>query len=305
MKEQKNFSASGNEQGIGVTREFGKCCGRRKNRGLQKGAWLGFAMTICCTLLFSIRASAGDVTMQNKKWVSGQRYSYTDVNKDGELEEQDHGIGCYKIKITKPGYIRVEVKTSPIPGAKGYVSRGTSVRVLDSRKKEIYDNDDDIYAGKRDFDVALKKGIYYLEIDTNKKYQIRYTFTATGKIKGKKPAVIASKASLLPAGKTVKGVLYCDSNGYYYKIKVPKKKKVTISFNSKMNSGMALQVLVLKGKELRTIDEKGNMEGKDIISWWDIRRRGKDKVSLKLAEGTYYIRLFTFGGGQYYTMKWK
>ena len=115
----------------------------------------------------------------------------------------------------------------------------------------------------------------------------------------------ASKASLLPAGKTVKGVLYCDSNGYYYKIKVPKKKKVTISFNSKMNSGMALQVLVLKGKELRTIDEKGNMEGKDIISWWDIRRRGKDKVSLKLAEGTYYIRLFTFGGGQYYTMKWK
>jgi hypothetical protein len=305
MKEQKNFSASGNEQGIVVTREFGKCCGRRKTRGLQKGAWLGFAMALCCTLLFSVRASAGDVTMQNKKWVSGQRYSYADVNKDGELEEQDNGIGCYKIKITKPGYIRVEVKTSPIPGAKGYVSRGTSVRVLDSRKKEIYD-DPNVYAEKRDFDVALKKGIYYLEIDTNKKYQIRYTFTATGKIKGKKPAVIASKASLLPAGKTVKGVLYWDSYVPYYKIKVPKKKKVTISFNCKINGEMKLQILAFKGKELRSINKKGKMDGKDSVNWWDVWEKGKHKVSVKLAEGTYYIRLLDFSGrGQYYTMKWK
>ena len=262
-------------------------------------------MAICCTLLFSIRASAGDVTMQNKKWVSGQRYSYTDVNKDGELEEQDHGIGCYKIKITKPGYIRVEVKTSPIPGAKGYVSRGTSVRVLDSRKKEIYD-DPNVYAEKRDFDVALKKGIYYLEIDTNKKYQMRYTFTATGKIKGKKPAVTASKASLLPAGKTVKGALYWDSYVPYYKIEVPKKKKVTISFNGKINGEIGIQILAFKGKEFRTINKKGKMDGKDSLSWWDFIGRGKNKVSGKLAEGTYYICLVDFSGrGQYYTMKWK
>ena len=48
------------------------------------------------------------------------------------------------------------------------------------------------------------------------------------------------------------------------------------------------------------------MDGKDSLSWWDFIGRGKNKVSGKLAEGTYYICLVDFSGrGQYYTMKWK
>ena len=96
---------------------------------------------------------------------------------------------------------------------------------------------------------------------------MRYTFTATGKIKGKKPAVTASKASLLPAGKTVKGALYWDSYVPYYKIEVPKKKKVTISFNGKINGEIGIQILAFKGKEFRTINKKGKMDGKDSLSW--------------------------------------
>ncbi len=69
---------------------------------------------------------------------------------------------------------------------------------------------------------------------------------------------------------------------------------------------MKLQILAFKGKELRSINKKGKMDGKDSVNWWDVWEKGKHKVSVKLAEGTYYIRLLDFSGrGQYYTMKWK
>ena len=75
MKEQKNFSASGNEQGIGVTREFRKCCGRRKNRGLQISRRFLLVPSFIIARSPSCRTAAGFCKNSLKRLALSSRFS--------------------------------------------------------------------------------------------------------------------------------------------------------------------------------------------------------------------------------------
>ena len=176
-----------------------------------------------------IPASAADRTLQNKKWASGEGGVFVDSDKDGVRNfYQSNGIAYYKLKIPKQGYIIVDVKTSALPGQKEYDDRDreewendpepwnneeyekpiwhTEVKVLDSKKKGRLYFDNEISLENKvkknyTFSVAVKKGTYYLAVDSGQKYKIRYQFTPVAKVD--KAGKSFKKALALKKGKPV------------------------------------------------------------------------------------------------------
>lgn len=276
----------------------------------QKRIVLGMFLVLVCTLTIGMSAFAADVTMKNKKWISGQGCSYVDTNQDGVLEMRSNGTAYYKIKVEKQGYIKVEVKEIPAPGAAEYWEdeyqgdNGTKVRLLTAGKKEI-DKQEGSYSDNKNwaFTAAVKKGTYYLAVDSENAYQIRYSFTAVGKLS--KAGTKASKAPALPAGKTVKNLIF-PKKEQYYKVTLSQKKKITLSFASKIQgnflSGLTVRVFQKKGSKLVCVDETGKLR-EGTIYYWDVS--GKDKITLNLPAGTYYVDVMAFNTSGYYTMKWR
>ena len=96
----------------------------------------------------------------------------------------------------------------------------------------------------------------------------------------------------------------------YYKFETKKQAGVTLSFNTHIRGGLFesggdnLEVVLYckKGNQYRQVDEKGRLRDKDLFLWWDVS--GKDKLNFKLPKGTYFIRLFSYEGTGYYSIKW-
>lgn len=279
----------------------------------RKRKLLGFMVMVLCFLSLSLTAFAADTTMKNKKWVTGQGGAY-EKDETGYVSYESNGTSYYKIKVPKQGYIIVDVKTSELPGKDEYDAQDdeydgdsgvTNVDLLNSSKKTLSENSN-VLNGKNNFSFswAVKKGTYYLAVNGDQQYKIRYSFTQVQKVSkaGKNPKSAVS----LKKGATVKNLLF-PNQAHYYKIDLPAKSKVTLSFNSKIkevdNLGMALtmQVAVKNGKSYKLVDEKGKLASKDESVWWEIK--GKDKVVLNFPAGTYYIKMNGTGSG-YYTMKW-
>ncbi len=293
---------------------------QKKKRTGSKQMWTALVLVLLCTLAISTVSFAANSVMKNKKWVSGQGGTYLDTDKDGKKDTyQSAGKTYYKLQIPKQGYIVVDVKTSQLPGEKEYndylnedgeqdveEDASTTVELLNSQKKPLAQKGN-FFSGKNSFvfTATVKKGTYYLTTEGNQKYKLRYTFTSVPKVnkagKSLKSAVSWKK------GVTVKNLLSADKS-HYYKIKLTKKSKVTLSFNASVRDtvfdGMNVQILVKKGKNYRTVNNKGKLIAKNKLFYWEVV--GKDKISATLPKGTYYIRTWTLNGsGGYYTMKWK
>lgn len=270
--------------------------------------WIGLVLVLLCTLAMGMSAFAADITMKNKKWVSGQGGAYIDSDKDGKIDDfRSWGKSYYKIQIPKQGYIVVEAKLSSLPGEKQYieyisedsdrdekVDHSTSLSLLNSKKKLLAEHSS-WFLEKNNliFTAVVKRGTYYIAAEGNQRYKIRYRYTSVPKVSktGKRPANAVS----LKKGKTIKSLITGDRD-QFFKIRLSKKSKVTLSFSAQVRDinfdGLNIQFLVKKGKVYKMIDSYG------VI--------GKDKVTVTLPQGTYYIRAFTGeGGGGYYTMKWR
>lgn len=277
---------------------------------------VGFMVIVLCFISLSFTALAADSAMKNKKWVSGEGGVY-EKDEEGDISYKSYGTSYYKIKIPKQGYIIVDVKTSSLPGEKDYYAQDeefdeedssfTNVSLLNASKKVLVENSNILNEKKNfSFSWAVKKGTYYLAADGDQQYKIRYSFTAVGKLS--KAGKNLKSAVTLKKGATVKNLISLDKD-HYYKIKLSKNAKAVFSFDSKIKStgltdgGLFMQAMVKKGGKYRVIDEKGKLIPKDNSFWWEIE--GKDKVTLNLPKGTYYIRIGTYTHSGYYTLKWK
>jgi hypothetical protein len=289
-----------------------------KNRKI----WIGVVLTLLCTLLMGVSVFAADATMKNKKWITGTGGVYEDTDKDGMVDDlKSYGKVYYKIKVPKKGYIIVNTKTYKLPKEDEYYSylenvlnfdegqnNYTRVTLLNSSKKEMesFDNYDE--NGKKDivFSVAVKKGTYYLAVESEQKYKIRYAFTAVGKLS--KKGKWLDSAPTLKKGVTAKNLLFYNELMHAYKINLPQKSKINISVQSKLKGGdftgsLNVQLYVKKGKKYKGINEKGKLLSDDEASWWEIE--GRDKITVTLPKGTYYIKFFSAETSGYYTFRWK
>lgn len=277
-----------------------------------KKRFIGFIVLVMCFISFGATAFAGETELKNKKWVSGQGGVYK-TEEDGTIVYHSNGTVYYKIKIPKQGYIIVDVKTSSLPGEDDYNAQDeeydddpgvTNVDLLSSSKKVLSENSNILTEKKNySFSWAVKKGTYYLAVSGDQKYNIRYAFTAVPKVS--KSGSSAKNAVSLKKGKLVKDLLFLEY--HYFKINLPEKSKVTLIFDSKLKDSsemeLTMQMAVKKGKTYRNVDEKGKLVAKNDAVWWEIK--GKDKVTLNLPKGTYYIRMDGGSTSGYYTMKWK
>lgn len=280
----------------------------KRNRKL-----ISFMVMMICFISFGFTVLAGETEMKNKKWVSGQGGAY-EKDEEGYISYHSYGAAYYKIKIPKQGYIMVDVKTSSLPGENEYKAQeneydedsgSTNVNLLSSSKKKLSSNSNILNEGKNySFSWAVKKGTYYLEVSGDQKYSVRYSFTAVGKVS--KSGSSAKNAVSLKKGKTIKDLLF-SSKYHYFKINLSEKSKVTLVFDSKLKDsysmGLRMMLAVKKGNNYRNVDEKGKLVPKNGSVWWEIK--GKDKVTLNLPKGTYYIRMDGGAASGYYTMKWK
>lgn len=278
-----------------------------------KKRFIGFIVLVMCFISFGATAFAGETELKNKKWVSGQGGVYK-TEEDGTIVYHSNGTVYYKIKIPKQGYIIVDVKTSSLPGEDDYNAQDeeydddpgvTNVDLLSSSKKVLSENSNILTEKKNySFSWAVKKGTYYLAVSGDQKYNIRYAFTAVTKVS--KSGSSAKNAVSLKKGKLVKDLLF-PLKYHYFKINLPEKSKVTLIFDSKLKDSsemeLTMRLAVKKGKTYRNVDEKGKLVAKNDAVWWEIK--GKDKVTLNLPKGTYYIRMDGGSTSGYYTMKWK
>lgn len=281
-----------------------------------KKRFIGFIVLVMCFISFGVTAFAGETQLKNKKWVSGQGGVY-ETDKDGTIVYNSYGTVYYKIKIPKQGYIIVDVKTSSLPGEDDYNAQDdeydgelsepgmTNVDLLSSSKKVLSANSNNLTEKKNySFSWAVKKGTYYLAVSGNQNYNIRYAFTAVTKVS--KSGASAKNAVSLKKGKLVKDLLL-PRKYHYFKIDLPKKTKVAIVFDSKLKDSNSMELTMVlavkKGKDYRFVDGKGKLVAKNNAVWWEIK--GKEKVTLNLPKGTYYVRMDGGSTSGYYTMKWK
>lgn len=284
------------------------------------------AMVMLFTACMGMGVSAADKTLKAGKWTSGKGGAYIDIDKDGEIDGfKSSGTAYYKIKISKQGYIMVDIKTSSLPGIEEYRSylkyelefdepeeESTEVRFLDAKKRELLSISNFLEDGKSIvFSAAVKKGTYYIAVSGNQKYKARYSFTGVPKVS--KAGKTMNKAVILKKGITIKRLFFGEGKrslttfGDYYKIKLPKKTKVRMECNSKIKgmilSDLEVYIYAKKGKNFRCVDKKGRLckNDSDIGTSFE----GKGTVTYTLPKGTYYVRALSTSGSGYYTMKWK
>lgn len=287
----------------------------RKDNGYEKEIMIGCIMVLLCTLALGMTTfAAGNKTMKNKKWISGKCGAYVDTDNDGRADSyKDNGTAYYKISIPKQGYIIVDMKKSDLPGMKEYFnywgdsvqSPWMSLEVLNSKKKVVslhYDSEE-----VKKFSCGVKKGTYYLKVEGNTAYKLRYTFTPVTKVS--KAGKSFAKAATIKKGAAIKNVLIASSNienkeEHYYKLKLTKKTKVVFSCDSKIAgkeffTDLVAQMYVKKGKNYNQVNAKGKT---GAIFAYNVK--GKKNITYTLPKGTYYLRVWSMGTG-YYGIKWK
>lgn len=284
----------------------------------KKKFLVGLFMMLLCTMAVGMSSFAAETTLKNKKWVSGGA-TYVDTDNDGIPDIiQGDDTTYYKIQIPKQGYIKVEVKQSSAPGAAEYWSEGVSnpfdesctyIKFINAEKAELDSQMADVVDIKKiTFTEAVKKGTYYLAVDSEAKYKIRYSFTAVSKVN--KAATKSSKAVKLSSGKMVKALIFPNKKDeiFYYKLTLAKAKKITLSVNYQIkNSEGSLRMnwidvwKKVSKKKYLSVNSKGETSS-DYLNTWTVS--GKGKITLNLSAGTYYIRVIPHGSG-YYTLQWK
>lgn len=212
-------------------------------------------------------------TLTNKQEVSGY----------GQKYEPDY----YKITVPSSGLVKVTVK--PANG-------GTATITCDTSKAD--DESDNVVFDKNEATFGVRKGTYYIGVDCDGSYKVSYTLTKVAEKKN----YTSKKATTLKKGKKGTGVFasndYDNNKGSrWYKITVPKTKKVKFELTRKGNLDESYYVAVSKksGKKMKSVN------GFEINE-----NKAKGTKSIKLKKGTYYVEVS--GGitlGSSFTLKWK
>jgi hypothetical protein len=198
-----------------------------------------------------------------------------------------------KLKATKSGILMLS----------GTLENKCAVKFYDKKMKSISDATVLVEEGLTGIGVK-EKGTYLVKLwnmgsqtagtttISNLKYQIKELGIAKNKTKG--------KSILLNSKRTEKKealVLAGKNTTYWYKVSLKKKKKLTITVESRLlqcsGSGLIITMYDKKGKKLTNasilMDEKLNVSYKD--GNYVLFYPKKEIVTKKLKKGTYYIKI--------------
>ena len=134
---------------------------------------------------------------------------------------------------------------------------------------------------------GVKKGTYYVKVDTDAAYKIRYTFETAADKKN----TTKKKAVSLKQKKTVKGLFVInEKKSRWYKVKLKKTQTLKLTLNASTDKyGFWYQITDSKGKK--------------IVSNQELPR-GKKQFKKKLKAGTYYLEIAPTGATGSYSVKW-
>ncbi len=227
-------------------------------------------------------AFTGDYSASNNKWTT--IYAGT-----AKLESY------VKIKPTVNGYISV------YPYGGQYYDKGFTVTLCNSSKKALTNDmlisEGSVYSGKTVFAVK-KNTTYYLRITgIYDRSAVKYIQTGVSEKSGSSK----KKAVTIKQNKTIKGTIAVnDSKADWYKIKVPKTKKVKIYVNGNATGSLKMQIYKSNGKKY----------GYENTFLSDINQsRTFESVggNGKMPKGTYYIKIYRANSKSSgnYSLKWK
>lgn len=215
-----------------------------------------------CTIIVKfyqyVTTPSAQTSLPVNKWAVG-------YNKQGEF--------LYKIKSKKSGILIL--KDGQLDGNNSLVK----VTLLNAKKKKISEEKGGLST------YAVKKGTYYLKVKTEGAFKFKYTVKSI-----KNTNTTKAKAVTLKKGKQKKGTIGAGVNAksyQWYKMVIPKKKKIKIALKDLNNDG---------GGKVCICDK----DGKEIAYYNSL-------FATSLEKGIYYLRVNKINtkGSFYYTIQWK
>lgn len=224
-------------------------------------------------------ALTGDYSASNNKWTT----IYAGTTK---LESY------VKIKPTVNGYISI------YPYGGQYYGSSFTVTLCNSSKKALTDDEyisaGSKYFGKTAFSVK-KNTTYYLRVKgVYDRAAVKYVQTGVNEKSGSSK----KKAVTVKQNKTIKGTIAVnDSKADWYKIKVPKTKKVKIYVSGNASGSLRMQVYKSNGKKY----------GYENTFLSDNNQSRTLESNGKMTKGTYYIKIYRANSKSSgnYSLKWK
>lgn len=207
-------------------------------------------------------------TLSNGKWVTTSGISSI-------LDEKP---AYFKIKTPSSGCIKLEIKV--LGGSSKYIE----TIFTNSKKKGLMDEDmDPMEPGV--YYYGVNKGTYYIKVNTENAYKIRYTFE---NIKDKKNTT-KKKAVSLKQKKTEKGFFVCkDKKSRWYKLTLKKTQTVKLTLGGNTDEyGFSYVITDSKGKGIDYNDFEG-----------------KKQFKKKLKAGTYYLQISPSISSGSFSIKW-
>ena len=180
----------------------------------------------------------------------------------------------FKIIVPSSGVIKVETKM--ISKYENYIE----TKFTNSKKKSLAQGMGTVsYYG-------INKGTYYIKVDTNFVYKIRYTFESAADKKN----TTKKKAVSLKQKKTEKGFFVLkEKKSRWYKMTLKKTQTVKLTFNASTNkNGFSYAVKDSKEKQIAS----------------NSLPAGKKQFKKKLKAGTYYLEISPKGATGSYSINW-
>ena len=223
--------------------------------------------------VFSFYEYSGEnKTLKENTYTTSYSYSYDTYNYNSKTI-------YYKYKATKTGYITLNTNFESSYG-------NLYLTLCNSKKKalttEVYVSNS---SNRNEAVFAVKKGAtYYIKATSSSGvYQIKSKISGVSEKSGTKE----KNAILLKSGKYVNGTVLCEDKTNkvdYYKFKLNKSGKVTLSIKGNVSSG-AIKVEIyshnLKGTVTDTIREVDYSTSYPLTTY----------TSKKLPAGTYYVKV--------------
>ncbi len=257
-----------------------------KERIKVKKKIIGFTAWIC--LMFMMFGMT--VMAENK---------YEDIPVKGtvqNVEQNGDVVHYYRFKINTSGLFHFSGKST-----NGIYDTGLKVSLCDAKGKVLETAYVNALTDKEDTIFVLKKGTYFMKVQTANAYILASDFKS---FSGKAGATL-SKAVSLKRGKVKQGLFYLGQKGKkidYYKVVLKRPAKIQLKVEGKSNDPIVVKVTPAKSVKIKrsSITEEVYNTAKRITL--------QTVQGGVLPKGTYYIRVYRKSGSSkangIYALKW-
>lgn len=241
----------------------------------------------------SYSMSAAGTFYLKVKWLSAVPEQGTDIAVIAEgFSDDEITLGndyklvwTYDKTVTK--YHKLVVKSDSVVTLEGYAIKSSSARsglsfnICDKNKKQLRSITFSSSNQYGDY-VALKKGTYYVAVQTDYPYQLR---SASLKVKDQGGAS-KKKAKTIKKKQTVKGIVSLSEGtgkADWYKFKLKKRSKLKLTYAALCTGTSSLKLQVIPASK------KSRLSGDTTVYMKD--RSGGLSSRTTIAKGTYYLKV--------------